>query len=712
MSEQSRLSSAIPRRVARVVLAGTLALAAVLGGAPRPQPAEAGGPDLVVDRTGDESGLPCTPGGNNCTLRSAVNIANTNGLTDTITFDTNFIYYTITLSSTLNLTATGTTIYAAPNQQVKINANGLGQVFYITGSDITLDGLRMYGSGSGLTNIWIANPAQRVRITRSVIGDDDAAFGGCGNSPNSYSGIYITSAANPTGSDAVAWIYGNTIECNLGSPGHGIEIHGSREVVIGENSAGQAGSQQFNFIENNAGDAVHLTPGSDLNIIRNSALQYSLGSGLVLDNSDSNRAFGNYIQANHVDGVRLTGGSRLNSIGCPLLAGDPNDASLRNVIRSNTGMGVRITGDGTDSNLILCNWIGLNDAGTGPAANGGSGVQIDSAAASNLIGVGPTTYNVISGNTLSGVVITGADTHGNLVQGNYIGTNVAATAAVGNGLDGVGLTSGATGNTIGGSSGTALNIIGGNAANGVYLSGSSTATNTVAYNDIGVNTAPIDDIALPNGGAGIRLQVGTHGNIIGGAVAANYVAYNGTDGLALASGAVLNQVLGNRAYSNGGAGLLLTDAGTQLNVINGLTAFANGQDGLTERYGAGLNTWTRVSLYNNGGLGIDKAASPGTDIPTAPYPVITSVNVGTGLIQGTASNNATVELYQGGGDRSGYGEGRSYVGTAIANGSGAWSFSAAGGQANCYSAFQTSAGASSEFGPSTCPRLFVPLIMR
>jgi len=258
----------------------SLAVAGALTFAPSPRPALALPQTLVVDRADDVAGLPClVADSNDCSLRSAVNLANTDASLTDITFSSNF---TITLGSTLMLTVTGTTILATPGQVVEINANNTGQAFHISASDNTLQGLRLYGSSLGTAIVWISGSAQRVRLANNVIGDDDLGFlGACGNSPNSHSGIYIGSDASPVGSDALAWIYGNHIKCVAGFPGHGIQIDGSREVVIGANSAGQAGPAHRNFILLNAGDAVHLSPASNFNVIRNSFLQYSDGRYLL-----------------------------------------------------------------------------------------------------------------------------------------------------------------------------------------------------------------------------------------------------------------------------------------------------------------------------------------------------------------------------------------------------------------------------------------------
>jgi hypothetical protein len=148
----------------------------------------------------------------------------------------------------------------------------------------------------------------------------------------------------------------------------------------------------------------------------------------------------------------------------------------------------------------------------------------------------------------------------------------------------------------------------------------------------------------------------------------------------------------------------------------------NAWDGISERPGASLNQWTQVSLYSNGGLGIDKNANfvLNNEI-TGPYPLITSVSASAGQI--TVSGTATasllyldqVEVYAAAPDPTGYGEGRTYLGVANVNNTGHWTMTFPGAEPGCYTALQgvkNQAGYvdSSEFGPSSC-RVFVPMII-
>jgi hypothetical protein len=697
-------------RLARLSLC--LALAGATIGAQRPAAAAAPAAALLVDRSDDASGLPCGAPINDCTLRSAIQIANTNGVDDLITFSTSM---TITyLSAGQPLTATGTTIRGAPGQRISIDADNTGNVFRIRANDITLDGLRMYGSAAGNSIIWISDAAQRIKIANNVIGDDDPGFvGTCNNSLTAYGGIYINASANPAGSDALAWIYGNSIKCAGGLPGHGITVDGSREVVIGADALGNTGFQQFNLIQLNAGDGAHLQGGATANIIRNSALQYNNGNGLVIDDSNNNRAYGIYFQVNHKSGVVHTNTAQLNQIGCPLGTLDPNDPDLVNHIQQNYDHGVLISGASTNSNLILCNLIGADDDLTPDAGNQDDGIRIDRGARFNVIGVNAGTRNVISANNGLGLSITGAGTNSNLVQGNYIGTTISGTAALPNGISGVGLFDGASLNTIGGAILSSRNVIAGNTGWGVLIGGASTATNTVSYNDLGFNGA-LGGVPLPNSLDGIIIIGGAHHNIIGGTGTPNLVAYNGGSGLLITDGAHSNSIFANAVFSNSAHGVRLTGPDTALNIISNTVIFHNGLDGISERNDAGLNVWTHISTFHNGGLGIDKNAdSAGQNIPDAPFPVITAVNAATGQITGTASAFALVEVYRAYPNWSGMGEGRIFEGSAISDGSGNWSLSVAPG-GSCYTAFQTVGFiiyASSEFGPNTC-RVFAPVTVR
>ncbi len=177
-------------------------------------------------------------------------------------------------------------------------------------------------------------------------------------------------------------------------------------------------------------------------------------------------------------------------------------------------------------------WCGVDPNGTSAAANTKQGIQISDGAHGNTIGPG----NVLSGNSEYGIWISGSATGDNIITGNLIGTNAQGNAALPNNFGGVIVTGGAHGNTLGGG-----NTISGNGNAGVWLTGTGVFGNTVSGNLIGTNAA--GTAAIPNASSGIYLV----------------------------SGASQNQVSGNVISGNGdgfGYSILIADPGTDDNVIS------------------------------------------------------------------------------------------------------------------------------------------------
>ena len=156
------------------------------------------------------------------------------------------------------------------------------------------------------------------------------------------------------------------------------------------------------------------------------------------------------------------------------------------------------------------------------------------------------------------------------LNGDYIGLDLAG-AADGNHGDGVFVSPGSSEDMIGlnssGDSGVVANVISGNTGSGLVLSGAS--HNTVVANRIGTN--PAGSAAIANGGNGIWLTQGAHGNEIGGTEytdAATGHQNNPTGSKGTVTPVFVVPPLGNLLSGNSGDGVLI-NMGSHDNVLNG-----------------------------------------------------------------------------------------------------------------------------------------------
>ncbi len=719
-------------------------------------PVAPAGAVLIVDRSDDANVMTCGVADGDCTLRGAINKIHLMGIGQEIQFAPAITQVNLT-SALPALTATGTAIVGAAGAPI-INGAGLasGPILDIRANEVSVAGLT-----------FVNGPAQSILVTsgaRSIIGGNTIGLYknalSCKGNPVvrfSQTGIEVlssgTSSSNPS-----AWIHGNVIGCHTGD---GIRIIGGDYAMVGVNAAGFADG---NWVGTNAsaadlpnGEGIRLDVaagnGASRNQIRNNTIANSALSGIILRGNGSqdttstslNIVAGNTIrdnsQGDNYGGLVLSFGAFWNTIGG---AGDGDG----NLIHGNGGPGIQISN--SDFNGILGNQIGATQIGM--TNNTGNGIWM-STSDGNWIGgifVVLTAFergNVIGGNSQDGIQLVNG-TANTTITGNWIGTD-GAGAARPNGLDGITILGGSYSNTVGGDTLVRLNVIAGNGSHGVLIDGSTTSSNTIKLNDIGLNSAllaaqaqnPEDRrgaapaqpkaIALPNGGHGILIRNGAFGNrVLGG----NYIANNVSSGIRLQSGAHDNVIgPGDRIYANGLAGISLADSATQWNRVMTETIYANKRDGIEQGVGPTNNAWVATPLYGNGGLGIDVDAPDGLgNIPSAGYPVITSVVRSGGNVTLTGTSDATVSsfppnttriyVFHSGLDPSGYGEGQTFVREATTDANGIWRVTfAEGATPRCYSAYKRSFGFvlfsydyGSEFSPSTCVPKFahLPRVLR
>jgi len=462
-----------------------------------------------------------------------------------------------------------------------------------------------------------------------------------------------------------------------------------------------------------------------------------LGTGTNnLSSTASNVISGNRIRDNgraaSASGIWLQYGAYYNRIG-------GSAAADRNFIFNNVGDGIRI--ESSNSNGILGNTIGSQTSAQ--YNNTGSGIRIDAGEDNWIGGLAPVAAagNDIGGNDQDGIALTNG-THKTTITRNLIGSDEYGVPRK-NGASGISIQSGSYSTTIGTGNAVDRNVIAGNALHGIRIDGATTTSNTLRYNDIGLNTDPSltgcpCTVAVPNGGFGLVLQNNAHHNRLEGA---NYIAYNGSGGVWVLTGAhdnLLGQdpvsgVANDEIFANTGSGILFSDA--QWNLVRRASIYNNSHDGIEQNSSGSNNSWISTTTYLNGGLGIDIGTTANDNTPTAGYPVITSVVRAGGVVSVTGTSDTTffnnfanyrtttVYLLHGGLDPSGYGEGSILAGSASTNASGVWRVVyAEGATPLCYAAYKrvvasnglAFSDAGSEFSLSTCTpkKAYVPMVVR
>lgn len=314
----------------------------------------------------------------------------------------------------------------------------------------------------------------------------------------------------------------------------------------------------------------------------------------------------------------------------------------------NTGAGIKISGEAADNNEVLGSYIGTSINGVSAASND-YGIEILAGADDNNVGGGageealPFDYrNLISYNTTGGrpgLLIDGAGTTGNQVLNSFFGTDIFGFAAQGN-EDGVVISGGATGNTIG-DPGTPSNVISGNIDDGVVITGSGTSSNEVLASYIGTGASA--DSALGNGDMGVLIGSGASDNTVTDSV----ISANGTAGVNISSAGTGNAVKSNYIGTTNFAssalgnsiGVLVYDSpsvtiggsttpgtcGVDCNVISG-----NYQSGVSFTGGADSGSVTGNFI----GVKLDGTALGNSDAGVRIDPTTGVVNVGDGTAAG------------------------------------------------------------------------------
>jgi len=458
--------------------------------------------------------------------------------------------------------------------------------------------------------------------------------------------------------------------------GHGIWIYasggylGSSNIIagnhIGTNVAGTADLGCWDSgvrIDSGASNnTVGGTTPADRNVLSGNDGYADAGVSLDMDGTQGNTVAGNYIGTdaygtadlgNYSYGVSIEGGAQYNTV-------------KQNVISGNDSQGLFISDPGTDVNQVWGNLIGTDESGTAGLGNSYDGVYIGYEAANNVIGGTTADHrNIISGNGRIGVLINAGN---NIVAGNYIGVDASGAAGLGNYEDGVYLDGGYD-NVIGGTAAGERNVISGNGYNGIVLRYAEAAGNSIEKNYIGTNAA--GTAALGNGQCGVWLWDEATGNTIG---SGNVISGNGWQGICATYAGAANAITGNRIGTNasGTAGLPNGAEGIWVYGVVGMTI---GPDNLVACHAGngitvdGNSTWaiaiTENSIHSNAwGIRLENGANQGIAAPT-----ITGVTLDAAgyHVSGTACAGCTVEVFA---NPDADGEGETFAGQTTAGGDG------------------------------------------
>jgi hypothetical protein len=418
--------------------------------------------------------------------------------------------------------------------------------------------------GNGQYGIFVLNVSSNL-IGGTNLADRNILSGG------NETGIYIL---NGTGNV----VQGNYIGVNatgdaaLGNRNNGVTIYTAPTNVIGGDTAGAG-----NLISGNAASGINLNGGSATgNVIQGNFIGVDSNGTLAIPN--------------------LGDGITLNSAPANAIGG--TNPIERNLISGNGKAGISLNGAGTRQNQIFGNFIGTDATGLLKLGNSLAGVTLTGAASNQIGSPLPFSGNVISGNRQDGVFLT--NSIANRVQGNLIGVSVYGTNALGNGLNGVAISSAAF-NMIGGEDSGAGNLISANTNAGIWLFRAGATNNVVQGNLIGTDST--GRTALKNLTTGIQIEAPR--NLIGGSMpgAGNVISGNGHVGVwLLNTNAFENIVQGNligtalggtNGLGNANAGVGITDAannqigGTAASERNIISANGNGNVFIVESKAVG-----------------------------------------------------------------------------------------------------------------------------
>lgn len=489
-------------------------------------------------------------------LRWAIEQANSSPGQDTIYFHTGYMTGSTIMPQTQlpPLTDDGTLIDASwnwigdwPGGKPGVTIDGslaYGIGLKIEGADdVTIKGLEVQNFS---TCIYIDNDS-----ANNTIGEGTSPFGGgrmlvhgCDSAA-----VFINGNDNRViGSYIGTSIDGNQPEPNLGV---GVKIqHGKRNQIGGE------GPLETNII----GSSYH-----GVQILGTEAISNTVINNLIGIGSNSSDI------GNTINGVYIVGGASENWIG-GWNGSDPIfnifisiPCKNGNVISNSGESGIKISGEGTEYNIIHANLIDDNEL---------HGIEIDSNSDSTIIKCNNTIIRNNYGITVRSSI-------GNYIWYNYIGVDTSSTPYLGNDQTGIYLSDNSVSSHLLG------NVIGNNITGGILIENTNNCL--VHENFIGVDRSGTDiGNAGPYGGLYIHESWAIN-------IAKNSIAYNHDDGIHIIGvDADHNFISRNSIYRNTSKGIGL-ESGAQ----NGITPPSILSSGCPIISGDGAPANGRVEIFSD-----------------------------------------------------------------------------------------------------------------
>jgi uncharacterized repeat protein (TIGR01451 family) len=591
---------------------------------------------ITVTTSDDNNNAPstdCTPPGNNdCSLREAIDVANSNGAPgDVIVFDSSLNGTTITLDPALgglSITDSATIDATSLATGITIDANGIAFPLTLNSNTIVIQGpITITGAGAGGAAV-VLNPGADGS---SLVGITVSYNAGVGISIGNVNNVVldrVTVANNNVGisiwdSSALLITIQNSVVRN--NTGTGVYINGSFTTIdrctverngnggISVDSGGVGTTVSSTTIQRNTGGSgiyskaqitvtgstiigndtggISLDVGANNSLILDSDISdHPGGSGIFLNGvSDITIGPNNTISDNFAEGVNVRNSSSVSIANSTISSNGQNGLSSGvfifgtsslisvgpyNLIENNGGNGITVIEDFNTNNAPTIISVFANTIrGNGSLAGDGVGIQI--AGAVSFVDIGG---NEIYENAAQGILVERTPAGSNGPQ------NINIVPAPWNGA--------------------LPNYIYSNVQEGILIRDLGTQNNVVRGNWIGVD--PSDNPA-PNGNSGVSLFGGTTNNTIeankirynryqdvlisgagtsnnfvrlntiwGGADVSPYVGYDNA-GVVINNGATNNRVEGNDIAYHVFDGVQVVGPGTDNNVINVNQVYANGR---------------------------------------------------------------------------------------------------------------------------------------